>query len=90
MLDYKPVDETPADYRGISLLPGRRVAFNLSGAIAIGVLTSTKVWRSAVSWGDGWHRRYDIRIELLHDYPGIAKAGHISKVKHPRSVLVLD
>lgn len=89
--DRKAVEEAlaavPTDYRGEELRPGRRVAFNLSGTVALGEIVSARMTKSIRrSWG--WEYEYDIRVRVLHDHPN-QKAGHISRLKNNLNLVVL-
>lgn len=75
------------DARGTQIIEGARVAYNLSGDVAVGVVVR-------MPGKQGQHPRWGhyvggpITIELTHNAAGMSK-GHLSKVKNPRSVLVL-
>lgn len=70
------------DNRGAVIEMGQRVAYNLSGQVALGQVRSV-----------GVSHRYSrvgplIKVELLHDAAG-QHAGHISKVTNEKNLLVL-
>jgi hypothetical protein len=62
------------DVRGADLVPGARVAYNISGDVALGTIIDAKPGH--------------FKIELLHDAAGMP-ALHVSRVRNARSILVL-
>ena len=72
------------DLRGTPVTVGADVAYNLSGYVARGVIISAR-HISTNQWG---HIKADIRVRLAHSACGHER-GHISKVRDPKSVLVL-
>ena len=75
------------DFRGNDIIPGAIVAFTLSGTIAIGRIVKAVSNRSPGA--DPWRpAKYKIEIEVVESH--MHKPGHISKVKHPSSIMVLE
>lgn len=69
------------DSRGTPIEEGRKVAFNLSGQVALGTIM-------LAGEGGGSPYRRNIRVKLDHACAG-HPAGHISRVRNQASVLVL-
>lgn len=72
----------PTDNRSTPVQEGQRVAFNLSGQVALGevlaVVPGTRYGRPV----------HTIHVELLHEAAGMF-TGHISKIRDPLNLLVL-
>lgn len=74
----------PRDAYGHEILPGRDVAFNLSGDVVLGRVTSSSGCLVA-PWG---HPKDDIRITLIRPAAGHPR-GHVSRVRSRRGIVVL-
>lgn len=68
------------DSRGILIEEGLRVAYNQSGNVVIGVITTLKKneWESTNS---GWRLKFEIHIKN--------EEGGTSKVKNPNSFVII-
>lgn len=75
------------DNRGTELRIGQRVAYNLSGELACGEITD--LIEGTPGRYDGHYEKWPmIKVKLAHRAAGFP-AGHISKVRNPKNVLVL-
>ena len=70
------------DNRGTPITSGQTVAYNLSGEVALGDIIA--VGESYRSWGI----EPLIKVRLAHSAGG-HPAGHVSKVRNAKNVLVL-
>lgn len=78
------------DNRGTPLKVGDRVAYNISGEVAVGKILRLVQGKYEAS-GYGWMRCVKkplIEVQLEHRAAG-QPAGHISKVRHETNVIVL-
>lgn len=73
------------DNRGNTIEPGLRVAYNLSGQIAMGVVESAT---PAEKTDSGWRYIRRASIKVKAEYPE-AIAGKISNVRDPKNVMVI-
>ena len=78
-----PKKEPLIDNRGNLIAPGKKVAYNLSGEIAIGIVESAT---PAILIGYSYHKRASIKINVLHP---AKMTGKTSIVKCPRNVMVI-
>lgn len=79
------MEEPLIDNRGTTIQPGCKVAYNLSGEIAIGIVESaTAAEKKPNGWG--YIRRASIKVKIL--FPEVS-AGEISNVRSPKNVMVI-
>lgn len=75
------------DTRNEQIELGSEVAYNLSGQVAKGVVIKLPKQVGMSRWGH--YNGGPIHVELLHDAAGM-KAGHVSKVRNPLNMLVIE
>lgn len=72
------------DSRGTLLAEGQRVAYNISGCIAIGRIIELRA-RSGYSYTG-----HSIKVIMEQERCAGCRQGHITKIKHATSVLVIQ
>lgn len=78
------------DYLGNVVEPGKVVAYNLSGGVAIGEVVRAEIFsQSSATFTPHYKNIYKIDIKLIVQFPG-KEVGHISHVKDPSNLLVVD
>jgi len=79
--EEKPTHIVERDSRGTLIEPGLRVAYNLSGDVAIGTIIEVKKNRWVKrDWS--WHLDFEIHIQLEGEI-------QISKVKNPNAFVII-
>jgi hypothetical protein len=77
------IEEPLVDNRGTTIKVGDKVAYNLSGEVAVGYVKSCT---PAIKNGWQYIKHASIKVEQL--YPA-QKTSHLSSVRNPKNVLVL-